>query len=138
MTHVAKGSFMVSMKPQAEPDVQEGVALGRMSLEKTFAGDLVGTGKGEMLTALTAVQDSAGYVALERVTATLAGRSGSFVLQHSGTMEQGARRLSIAIVPGSGTGGLAGIAGEFKLDVVDGKHLYELNYTLPVEPRAES
>jgi hypothetical protein len=132
MFAVAKGSFTVEMKPQAEPDVADGVSLGRMSLDKRFEGDLSGTGRGEMLTALTPVQGSAGYVAIERVTGTLHGRSGSFVFQHTGTMDRGAQQLSIQVVPDSGTGALAGITGTFKLSIVDGKHFYEFAYSLPL------
>lgn len=131
MSAVAKGSFTVEMKPQSESAAVDGVHLGRMSLHKRFEGDLVGTGEGEMLTALTPVQGSAGYVAIERVTGTLGGRTGSFVFQHSGRMDRGAQSLSIDVVPDSGTGGLAGIAGTFKLDITDGKHAYEFEYWLP-------
>jgi hypothetical protein len=105
-----------------------------MSLDKQFSGDLLATGQGEMLTAMTPTKGSAGYVAIERVTGTLHGRSGSFVFQHSGTMERGAQQLSITVVPDSGTGELAGIAGRFTLQIVEGKHLYDLAYTLPAGP----
>jgi hypothetical protein len=128
---LAKGTFSVEMKPHAEPVTVDGVSLGRMSLDKRFEGDLVATGKGDMLTARTSTLGSAGYVAIERVTGTLQGRSGSFVFQHSGTMDQGAQRLSITVVPGSGTGALAGISGDFKIKVTDGKHYYEFEYLLP-------
>jgi hypothetical protein len=131
MPAVAKGSFTVEMKPQAEPNAVEGVSLGRMSLDKRFEGDLAAIGKGEMLTALTPVEGSAGYVAIERVTGTLHGRNGSFVFQHAGTMDRGAQQLSITVVPGSGTGALVGIAGTFKLSIVEGKHFYEFEYSLP-------
>lgn len=131
MSTLAKGTFTVELKPQAEPDVSEGVSLGHMSLAKRFAGDLVGTGQGEMLTALTPVKGSAGYVAIERVTGTLQGRGGSFVFQHSGTMHEGKQRLSISVVPGSGTGALAGLSGTFKIDIVEGQHFYEFEYELP-------
>jgi hypothetical protein len=130
MPSIAKGTFTVDMKPEGEPRAVEGVSTGRMALNKRFEGDLVAVGQGEMLTALTPVKGSAGYVAIERVTGTLQGRSGSFVFQHSGTMNQGAQQLSIAVVPGSGTGGLAGISGVFRLNVVDGRHLYEFEYAL--------
>lgn len=106
-------------------------ALGRMSLDKVYAGDLVGTGKGTMLTAMTGTQGSGAYVAIERVSGTLHGKKGSFVFQHLGTMNRGAQQLSITIVPDSGTGELAGIEGTFKLAIVDGKHLYEIEYSLP-------
>ena len=131
MPVVAKGSFSVEMKPQADAGAVDGVSLGRMSLDKRFEGDLVGAGQGEMLTALTGVKGSAGYVAMERVTGTLHGKSGTFALQHSGTMTRGAQQLSITVVPDSGTGALAGIAGVFKLNMSDGRHFYELEYTLP-------
>lgn len=131
MPHLAKGTFTATMNPQGDPDALDGVTLGRMSLEKRFEGDLTATSRGQMLTAITPVQGAAGYVAIERVTGTLQGRSGSFVFQHSGTMDQGTQRLSIAVVPGSGTGALAGISGEFRLNIVDGKHFYEFEYSLP-------
>lgn len=131
MAQIAKGTFAVEMKPQGDPVTVEGVSTGRMALSKRFEGDLAGTGQGEMLTALTPVKGSAGYVAIERVTGTLHGRSGSFVFQHAGMMNQGAQELSIRVVPGSGTGALAGIEGTFTLSVVDGKHLYQFEYRLP-------
>jgi len=131
MPSVAKGTFTVEMKPQAAPNAADGVSLGRMSLDKRFEGDLVAVGKGEMLTALTLIKGSAGYVALERVTGALHGHAGSFVFQHSGTMDQGAQRLSIMVVPGSGTGALAGISGEFRIEISEGRHSYEFEYSLP-------
>ena len=131
MSTIAKGSFTVEMQPQADLGAEGGVSLARMSLDKRFEGDLVAVGKGEMLTALTAVKGSAGYVAIERVTGTLQGRSGSFTFQHSGTMDHGAQQLSITVVPDSGTDGLAGISGRFKINIVEGKHLYEFEYALP-------
>jgi hypothetical protein len=131
MRITAEGTFNVQMKPLAEPDTSAGVSLGRMSLDKTFEGDLVASGQGQMLTALTPVQGSAGYVAIERVTGTLHGRAGSFVLQHTGTMHAGALQLAITVVPASGTGDLAGIEGVFKLRIEGGQHHYTLKYTLP-------
>ncbi len=131
MSFVAKGTFTVEMKSQAEPNAADGVSLGRMSLDKRFEGDLVATGKGEMLTALTPIKDSAGYVAIERVTGTLHGRRGSFVFQHTGTMDRGSQQLSITVVPSSGTGALAGLSGNFKITITEGKHFYEFEYSLP-------
>jgi hypothetical protein len=131
MTAVAKGSFTVEMAPQGEPEAADGVALGRMALNKAFAGDLEAVGVGQMLTALTPTKGSAGYVAIERVSGSLHGRKGSFVFQHSGLMNEGARQLSISVVPGSGTGELTGLAGTFALEIVDGTHLYEFDYSLP-------
>ena len=88
------------------------------------------TGQGEMLTAITKTPGSAGYVAIERVSGTLHGRTGSFVFQHAGTMDRGGQRLSITVVPDSGTGELAGLSGTFTLDIVDGKHLYVFESSL--------
>lgn len=131
MTAVATGSFTVAMKPLAEADTVEGVSLGRMSLDKQFEGDLVAVGRGQMLTALTPHKGSAGYVAIERVTGTLHGRAGGFVFQHTGTMDQGAQSLSITVVPGSGSGALAGLSGSLRIEIVDGRHLYRFEYNLP-------
>lgn len=131
MSAVAKGSFTVEMAPQGEPEIADGVALGRMALNKAFAGDLEGVGVGQMLTALTPTKGSAGYVAIERVSGSLHGRKGSFVFQHSGIMNQGEKQLTITVVPGSGTDELAGLAGTFTLNVVDGEHLYQFEYSLP-------
>lgn len=125
----ATGSFEVKLLPQALADADSG--LGRMSIDKVFSGDLQGTSKGEMLSALTAVKGSAGYVAIERVTGTLQGRSGSFMLQHLGTMNRGTPTLTVLVVPDSGTEGLAGIAGSLSINIADGQHFYTLDYTLP-------
>jgi hypothetical protein len=100
-----------------------------MSIDKQFHGDLEGTGKGEMLTAGTDT-GSAVYVAIERVTGTLQGRSGTFVLVHHGTMTRDAQQLTITVVPDSGTDQLVGLAGAMAINIVDGKHLYDFEYTL--------
>lgn len=127
----ATGTFEVVLKPQAEPESLPGASLGRMSIDKTFQGDLQGTSKGEMLTAVTDTKGSAGYVAIERVTGMLHGRKGTFVFQHTGTMNRGSQVLSISVVPDSGTDQLEGVAGRFMLKIVDGKHYYEFLYSLP-------
>jgi hypothetical protein len=130
-TH-ASGTFDVKVIPVASDEKPGGSTLGRMSLDKRFHGDLEGTSKGEMLTAGTsAVKDSAGYVAIERVTGTLQGRTGTFVLQHSGTMTRGTPSLIITVVPDSGTDQLVGIAGTMTITITGGKHLYDFEYTLP-------
>ncbi len=131
MPTVARGQFTVKMTPIGKANDDCGVALGRMSLSKQFEGDMVGFGHGEMLTALTPVKSSAGYVAVERFSGSLHGRQGSFVFQHSGTLDQGAQRLAISVVPDSGTEQLSGIRGTFKLAVGEGRHTYEFKYTLP-------
>ena len=127
----AKGTFEVKLDPQGEPDKAEGSTLARMSIDKKYHGDLEGTAKGTMLTAATDVKGSAGYVAVERVTGTLNGKTGSFVLQHSGTMTRGTPQLSVTVVPDSGTGQLEGIAGTLTIKIADGKHSYVFDYTLP-------
>ena len=129
----ATGTFEVKIIPQ-KPDNKEAeaAALVRMSSEKQFHGDLEGTSKGEMLaTGRPDPKGSGGYVALERVTGTLHGRSGTFILQHSGTMTRGTPELSITVVPDSGTGQLVGLAGKMKIIIENGKHSYEFEYTLP-------
>ena len=131
MTRRASGTVRGASSALGRSDDQaEGATLGRMSIDKQFHGDLEATSKGEMLTAGTGVKGSAGYVAIERVTGTLHGRSGSFVLQHSGTMTRGAPQLTITVVPDSGTGELAGLAGRMTIEIADGKHSYDFEYTL--------
>ncbi len=131
MSHHAAGTFEVKLLPQPPADATS--AVGRMSLDKTFRGDLEGTGKGEMLAFRAPVEGSAGYVAMERVEGTLHGRRGTFVFQHTGLMNRGAQSLSIAVVPDSGTGELAGLAGKFDIVIADGKHSYKFDYTLPAK-----
>jgi hypothetical protein len=134
MTNHASGTFDVRLKPQATDDKADDATLGRMSIDKQFHGDIEGTSKGQMLTAGTAVKGSAGYVAIERVSGTLRGRSGSFVLQHSGTMTRGAPQLSITVVPDSGTGQLVGLTGKMAINIADGKHSYDFEYALAENP----
>lgn len=130
MSTRATGAFDVKLTPQATDDPGEGAPLGRLAIEKQFHGDLEGTSKGEMLTAGGSVTGSAGYVAIERVDGTLHGRRGTFALQHSGTMTRGAPQLSITVVPDSGSGALAGLAGRMAIEIADGKHSYNFEYTL--------
>jgi hypothetical protein len=127
----AVGTFSVKMQPQGSLDSEPSTALARMTLDKEFAGDLAGVGKGEMLTAITGTKGSAGYVAIERFAGTLHGRKGSFVFQHSGRMNRGAQQLAIDVVPDSGTAELAGISGALKINIVDGQHFYEFEYSVP-------
>lgn len=131
MEQRARGTFEVSLKPLAQDGGAAEAGLGRLSIDKQFRGDIEGASQGQMLSAAGAAEGSAGYVAMERVTGTLHGRSGSFVLQHSGSMHRGAGQLSISVVPDSGTGALAGLAGSMTLSIAGGVHSYELVYTLP-------
>jgi hypothetical protein len=130
MEHIVKGTFEITMKPAPEGEGAGRVSVGRMLIDKQYSGDLVGIGQGEMLSAGNPAAGSAGYVAIEHVTGTIGNKSGSFALQHAGVMHDGDSQLSISIVPGSGTGDLAGIEGKYKLEIVERKHYYELAYTL--------
>ncbi len=130
MNAIAKGTFTVKLTPLAFEGQADASKLGRMSIDKQITGDLVATTQGQMLSAMTATQGSAGYVALERVDGTLHGRRGSFVLQHTGTMTRGTPALSVSVVPDSGSGELAGLSGDFTIIVADGKHSYAFNYSL--------
>ena len=127
----ARGAFEVKIVPISTADDGNGTPpLGRFAIEKRFSGDLAGTSTGEMLSAGSPATGSAGYVAMERVKCTLAGRSGSFVFQHSATMHRGANTLLIQVVPASGTGDLASLAGTFAIVIEGGKHSYEFDYEL--------
>jgi hypothetical protein len=136
MTH-ARGSFDVKLNPLAAYNGDPDTKLGRMSIDKEFHGDLTGTSKGEMLSAMTDIKGSAGYVAIERVNGTLHGRSGAFVLQHNATMTRGAPALNIIVVPDSASGQLTGLTGKMNIIIADGKHSYEFDYTLPEPSAAE-
>jgi len=125
----AKGTFDVKVVPQA-PDDPAGGSFGRLFLDKQFHGDLDGSSKGTMLAARTAVDGSAGYVALELFSGTLMGRRGSFVLQHSGIMAKGVPTLVVTAIPDSGTDQLAGLEGSMTIVIDGGKHSYEFEYTL--------
>jgi hypothetical protein len=133
VTNHARGTFDVKVSPQAPEEKVGDPTVGRMALDKQFHGDLEATSKGQMLAVGTDVKGSAGYVAMERVTGTLKGHSGSFALQHSGTMTRGTPGLTITVVPDSGTGELAGIAGSMSIVIADGKHSYDFEYTLPAK-----
>lgn len=134
VTARAQGPFDVKLVAQPPDASGADGEFGRRLLDKRFHGDLEATSKGQMVAALTDVQGSAGYVALERVTGTLHGRSGSFVLQHSGTMARGAQQLSVTVVPDSGTGELAGLTGQMSIHIQDGQHSYVFEYALPPAP----
>jgi hypothetical protein len=132
MKNHAQGPFEVKMSPQAPDAGAENV--GRMLLDKRFHGDLEATSKGQMLAFSSSVKGSAGYVAIEQVSGKLHGREGTFVLQHSGTMNRGEPQLTIRVVPDSGTGELVGIAGTMTIEIADGKHSYSFEYTLAQNP----
>ena len=120
----------MKITPQATDTPTEGSPLGRMSIDKQFHGDIEGTSKGEMLTAGTPIKNSAVYVAVERVTGTLHGKTGTFALHHTGIMNRGAQSLTITVVPDSGTGELTGITGTLSIEIANGKHSYVFDYAL--------
>ncbi|MEP7120269.1 MAG: DUF3224 domain-containing protein [Byssovorax sp.] len=134
MTKHASGTFTVKIVPQAPEEAVGDPTVGRLALDKQFSGDLEATSKGQMLAVRAEIQGSAGYVAMERVIGTLHGKSGTFALQHSGTMDRGNPRLIITVVPDSGTAELAGIAGTMAIVIEGGKHSYDLDYTIGERP----
>lgn len=124
----ATGPFDVKMTPQ---DDKLGDGLSRMLLDKQYHGDLEGTAKGQMLTGGISADHSGAYVAIEKFTGTLQGRSGTFVLHHTGIMNRGTPDLTILVAPDSGTGQLAGISGKMTINIAaDGKHSYDFEYTI--------
>lgn len=131
MPQRAYGPFDVKLAPQKADNPQaEAAALGRMSLEKTYHGDLQAASQGEMLSVLDKQKGSGGYVAMERVQGTLAGRTGSFVLQHSASMNRGEPQMNITVVPDSGAGELSGLSGSMTISIDKGQHYYDFEYLL--------
>ena len=130
MTQQSAGIFDVKMVPQPADTTAAGETIGRMLLDKKYHGSLDATGKGQMLAMRTAVDGSAGYVAMELVVGKLDGRSGSFVLQHSGTMNRGAKLLVLGVVPDSGIGELVGLSGTMEIIVAEGKHNYRFEFSI--------
>ena len=130
MENLAQGTFTITMKSPPAGEGAGRTSVGRMLIDKQYEGAFTGVGQGEMLSAGNPAAGSAGYVAIEHVTGTLGNLSGSFALQHAGVMHDGDSQLSIGIVPGSGTGDLFGIEGTLKIDIVERKHFYQLDYTL--------
>jgi hypothetical protein len=129
----ARGTFDVKLTPQGEGDKRDGATTARMTADKQYHGDLEGIGQGEMLSVLSDVKGSGSYVAIERVSGTLNGRKGTFVLDHRGRMTRGAQQLEIDVVPDSGTGELTGITGRMAITITEGKHSYDFEYVLSEE-----
>jgi len=129
MTTRATGTFEVKLIPQPPDAYADGIVVARMTIDKTYAGDLQATSHGQMLSAMGGVKGSAGYVAIERVSGTLTGRRGTFTLQHTGTMDRGAPTLSITVVPDSASDELTGLAGTIQIKIDGGRHSYEFTYT---------
>lgn len=134
MSHTAQGTFEVKIAPLPADEAIAATSIARYSLDKTYHGDLEAVSAGEMMGAGNPATGSAGYVAVEEVNGTLDGRSGSFALQHSSTMDGGTFDMNVRVVPGSGTGDLQGIAGTLTIVIEGGKHSYRFEYTLPDAP----
>lgn len=127
----ASGTFEVKLQPlNSHATGEAGATLGRMSIDKIFKGDLEAQSQGEMLSAMTPVEGSAGYVAIEQVNGTLHGKQGTFVLQHFGITNAAGSRLVLEVVPDSGTGELANLTGKMMIQNQDGKHTYQFDYSL--------
>ncbi len=128
---IITGKFDLSLTPlETYTTGTDGMQLGRMGIDKTFDGSLSAVSKGEMLNALSPVEGSAGYVAVEQVTGDLEGKKGSFVLQHYGTMSRDGQQLILEVVPNSGSGELEGLTGTMKIRIEDGQHYYDFDYQL--------
>ena len=130
----ARGTFEVQIAPMAADAYADATSMARMTIDKQFTGDIVGTGKGQMLTGMGTVAGSAAYSAIERVTGTLHGKRGSFVLQHTGIAAHGVQTLTITVVPDSGTEELIGLSGTLNITIENKIHSYDFTYTLPSAP----
>jgi uncharacterized protein DUF3224 len=131
MSHHATGTFEVKLTPLDPAFKAEDNSIGRYSIDKQFHGALEATSKGEMLSGMGTVKGSGGYVAIERVSGTLDGRTGTFILQHNGTMQNGVYHLNVIVVPDSGAAQLTGLQGSMEIIIKDGKHSYDFAYTFP-------
>jgi hypothetical protein len=127
MINHAKGTFEVKLTPQED---KSGAIVGQMTIDKQFHGDIEGSSKGLMIMASTSVSGSAGYVALERVEASVNDRNGTFYLQHNGIMNRGEGTLTVVVIPDSGTNQLTGLSGSLKITIENGKHFYEFDYEI--------
>ena len=126
MMTVVKGEFDVKLTPQTDDEIN----VGRMLINKSYRGGLDGSGQGQMLSKRTSIEGSAGYVAIEEFTGSIKGKKGSFTLLHTGVMDRGESSLEVIVVPDSGTGELEGISGKMKINISEGKHSYEFEYTI--------
>jgi hypothetical protein len=124
----AKGEFEVTRDMEPGLDLGGGVDAMHVRFEKQFSGPLQASSVVHMLAAVTAVENSAAYVAVERIDGSLEGRNGSFLAVHKGIMTRGTPSLSLTVVPDSGTDGLAGLSGSMAIDIVDGRHYYTFDY----------
>ena len=126
-----RGPFEVKMTPQPADEREAAAFLGRFNLDKQFHGALEAKSVGQMIAARGGKPESAGYTALERVTGTLDGRTGSFILQHSGHSSPAGQSLTVNVVADSGTEQLTGLGGTMAIVIeAGGKHFYEFDYQL--------
>lgn len=124
------GTFNVTLEPLDTYTAGiEGSNFNRMSINKRFLGELSAESKGEMLSVMTPVKGSAGYVAIEQVSGTLLGKQGTFVLQHYGIMADGSDTLILEVVPDSATGELQGLTGKMKIRIENGQHHYDFEFS---------
>jgi hypothetical protein len=130
MSAHATGTFDVKIVPQPHSDIESAASISRFSIDKQLHGDLEATSRGEMLTSGDPKAGAAAYVAIERVTGTLQGRSGSFVLQHTASMTPSSQQLLITVAPDSGTGRLTGLSGKMLIKIENRQHFYDFEYTL--------
>jgi hypothetical protein len=133
VTQHASGTFEVKLAPLDPAFKTDDNSLGRMSLDKQFHGDLEADSKGEMLTGAGTVKGSGAYVAMERVSGRLHRRTGTFILHHNGTMQNGVFHLNVQVAPDSGTGQLTGLTGTMNIIIIEGKHSFDFAYTLPAQ-----
>lgn len=127
---ISKGTFEVQVTPEPPIDAVDGVSIGRVTVQKQIRGGLEATTVVHMLGVRTPIDGMGGYVAIERVTGTLEGKRGTFVLQHGGTMAGGKPTLHVTVVPGSGTGELVGLRGNFEITIEAGKHFYAFDWSI--------
>ncbi len=130
-----QGEFEIRRDMQPGCDLGDEISAMHVRFDKRFSGPLEATSVVQMLGYMTATEGSGAYVAIERIVGTLEGRSGSFVMQHAGTMDRGERTLNVNVVPDSATGELTGLRGTLQIDIVDGRHFYRFDYALP-DPQA--
>jgi len=127
----ATGTFEIKLSPlESYSEGGDGGTFARMSIDKTFVGDLTGVSTGEMLSSRSPVAESAGYVAIEHFTGTLSGKKGAFVLQHFGTMSANHQHLNLVVVPDSGTDELHSLSGQMQIIIDNGQHSYVFDYSL--------
>lgn len=126
-----EGEFEVRREVQPMVEMGDGAQAAHMRFDKVFHGPLAATGVVHMFAVGTATEGSAAYVAVERIAGTLDGRTGSFFMQHNGTMDRGAPSLTVSVVPDSGTDALTGLRGTLAIEIVDGRHFYRFDYALP-------